>query len=410
MPLPKPNANEDKDKFLSRCMGNSVMVREYGDQKQRYAVCMTQWKNKDKKMLSEEQIGGWWDVLSPGKWKAAKGGDVDITPEMISSIARGYSQELQVAPVTIDHQQEGPAYGWVEKLRVAGNKLQAKFRDLAPQMQEWLASRAYSNKSCEIYLNHASTGEPYLRAVTFLGAAAPAAKGLNPLPATFAEETDFVSIEDDMKLSAEPDKGDGKMDEGKIAEKLWVKLKEFFSKETPNEEDDKVSDDIKLKELQDENVTLKESLDGEKTAREKAEKELAELKAEQEEKDKEVALSEFKSGIEKARDEYRITPADADRYLKLAENMGDEDRKELLEDVTKREPVLLFKELTKKDGDTKPTGRTARLREDAEAVWAVQVNPDPEDQRISLRAFDLMDADENLSLEEAQRQAASESE
>jgi len=49
MPIPKPNKGEKKDDFISRCMGNSVMTKEYGDEKQRYAVCNSAWENRNKK-------------------------------------------------------------------------------------------------------------------------------------------------------------------------------------------------------------------------------------------------------------------------------------------------------------------------------------------------------------------------
>lgn len=41
MPLPDKNKEEDKDKFISRCMSNPKMQSEYPDQKQRVAVCMS---------------------------------------------------------------------------------------------------------------------------------------------------------------------------------------------------------------------------------------------------------------------------------------------------------------------------------------------------------------------------------
>lgn len=49
MPLPKPKKNEKHDDFMSRCMANETMLTEYPDQKQRYAVCESQWEDKDKK-------------------------------------------------------------------------------------------------------------------------------------------------------------------------------------------------------------------------------------------------------------------------------------------------------------------------------------------------------------------------
>lgn len=46
MPLPKPRSEEDEEKFIQRCMSNPIMKKEYPDQKQRTAVCYSQWKKK----------------------------------------------------------------------------------------------------------------------------------------------------------------------------------------------------------------------------------------------------------------------------------------------------------------------------------------------------------------------------
>jgi len=50
MPIPSPNQNEDKQKFISRCMGNNTMQKEYPDSKQRAAICIGQ-TNKSKNSL-----------------------------------------------------------------------------------------------------------------------------------------------------------------------------------------------------------------------------------------------------------------------------------------------------------------------------------------------------------------------
>lgn len=42
MPIPKPHKEEKHDKFISRCMSDPVMVKEYKDIKQRYAICNSQ--------------------------------------------------------------------------------------------------------------------------------------------------------------------------------------------------------------------------------------------------------------------------------------------------------------------------------------------------------------------------------
>lgn len=40
MPIPKREKNESKKDFISRCMGNESMVKEYDNPSQRYAICM----------------------------------------------------------------------------------------------------------------------------------------------------------------------------------------------------------------------------------------------------------------------------------------------------------------------------------------------------------------------------------
>ncbi len=41
MPLPKRGEKESRKEFMSRCMGDSNMNKEYPDQSQRAAVCMS---------------------------------------------------------------------------------------------------------------------------------------------------------------------------------------------------------------------------------------------------------------------------------------------------------------------------------------------------------------------------------
>lgn len=45
MPIPKPKKNEDRNKFISRCMGDNTMNKDYPDNKQRITVCLGQTKS-----------------------------------------------------------------------------------------------------------------------------------------------------------------------------------------------------------------------------------------------------------------------------------------------------------------------------------------------------------------------------
>tara|TARA_R110001583_G_scaffold8965_17_gene42375 strand:+ start:4234 stop:4383 length:150 start_codon:yes stop_codon:yes gene_type:complete len=49
MPIPTPKGDEKKSKFMSRCVADPVMRKEFPDIKQRIAVCLSKEKDKPKK-------------------------------------------------------------------------------------------------------------------------------------------------------------------------------------------------------------------------------------------------------------------------------------------------------------------------------------------------------------------------
>lgn len=53
MPLPTPKKGENKDEFMERCMSSEIMQDEYPDEKQRYAICLTQWESKEDKSMAK---------------------------------------------------------------------------------------------------------------------------------------------------------------------------------------------------------------------------------------------------------------------------------------------------------------------------------------------------------------------
>lgn len=48
MPLPNPRKGETEQKFVERCMGDTVMTEDYPDEDQRLAICYSQFGKKDK--------------------------------------------------------------------------------------------------------------------------------------------------------------------------------------------------------------------------------------------------------------------------------------------------------------------------------------------------------------------------
>lgn len=49
MPIPQPAKEEENKDFMSRCLSDKTMKKEFKDIKQRIAVCMTTYRDKDKK-------------------------------------------------------------------------------------------------------------------------------------------------------------------------------------------------------------------------------------------------------------------------------------------------------------------------------------------------------------------------
>ncbi len=51
MPMPMPDKGEDEAKFVGRCMSDEMMNKDYGDNKQRLAVCHSLFEKKEEKSM-----------------------------------------------------------------------------------------------------------------------------------------------------------------------------------------------------------------------------------------------------------------------------------------------------------------------------------------------------------------------
>ena len=57
MPLPKPRPSENRDEFVSRCMGDTTMNNDFHATGQRFAVCLAQWERRDKESNDNDDTG-----------------------------------------------------------------------------------------------------------------------------------------------------------------------------------------------------------------------------------------------------------------------------------------------------------------------------------------------------------------
>ena len=67
MPIPSRKSDEDKSKFMSRCMSDEVMRQEYPDSSQRNAVCMS--KSKGAYMYEDPKTGELYHYSRKGIYK-----------------------------------------------------------------------------------------------------------------------------------------------------------------------------------------------------------------------------------------------------------------------------------------------------------------------------------------------------
>ncbi len=49
MPIPEPRKGETMNKFISRCITDELMKKEYPSKNKRLGMCYSQWDNKRKK-------------------------------------------------------------------------------------------------------------------------------------------------------------------------------------------------------------------------------------------------------------------------------------------------------------------------------------------------------------------------
>ncbi|MES2947510.1 MAG: hypothetical protein V4858_03115 [Pseudomonadota bacterium] len=102
----------------------------------------------------------------------------------LQAIAGDYSPQRHEAPLTVGHPgDDKPAYGWVKSLQATSDgRLQMMADQIDPAFADGVKSGRYKKRSASFYPpNHPSNPTPgkwYLKHVGWLGALAPAVKGL----------------------------------------------------------------------------------------------------------------------------------------------------------------------------------------------------------------------------------------
>ncbi len=134
----------------------------------------------------------WIEVFKTGKHTDANGNSAEYTANDIEQIAAKYNESVEsdnssVAPIVKGHPKtDDPAYGWVERLKVTGEKLLAKVKDIVPEFAEEVKAGRFKKVSIALYPGN------MLRHIGFLGAMAPAIKGLEPV--AFEDKGEYLEF------------------------------------------------------------------------------------------------------------------------------------------------------------------------------------------------------------------------
>ncbi len=239
-------------------------------------------------------------------FKAGKYPQGTYTKEDIEKIALNYDPTFCEAPVTIDHLQSGPAYGWIDSAKADGDILKVSFKDVPDSMQKDINAGKYKKVSVELYKNLEGKGS-YLKAVSFLGAAIPQVKGLEPIK--FKEsESDTFEMETNVDVNKYTQEDIDNLK--KQINDLEVEIESYKEKEKTKKNETIKSLKERIEDLKNEVESFKEKAE----KKDKLEKELADIK-------ESIKNKEHNSFIEKQINEGRLVPANRDVVLSVLKEL-----------------------------------------------------------------------------------------
>jgi hypothetical protein len=134
MPIPKRKQNEDKNKYVSRCMSNETMKKDFPDSKQRVAICLGQTRTKSNLLeeVHDELFAkncSWDDEWDEFVWEIEAKEIYDEDGKIIASEYQGRKVTLNKPFRTPDGPKKFSVYVKNEK----GNVVKVNFGD--PNME-----------------------------------------------------------------------------------------------------------------------------------------------------------------------------------------------------------------------------------------------------------------------------------
>jgi hypothetical protein len=148
-------------------------------------------------------------IFRAGRHTALSGQSIAFSEADLAATVAAYNPALHEAPLVVGHPKvDAPAYGWVKGLSFSEGQLTAEPHQVDAAFQEIVNSGKFKKISASFYLPDAPQnpvpGVYYLKHVGFLGAAAPAVKGLKNASFAANEEgvVSFGDLGDELTADA----------------------------------------------------------------------------------------------------------------------------------------------------------------------------------------------------------------
>lgn len=244
----------------------------------------------------------YFEVFKAGNYPQGK-----FTKEEVQELANNYDPNFCEAPITLDHEQKGPAYGWVDKLKEENGLLKASFKNLSPELKDFVSKGKYKKISVEIY-RELEGKKPYLKAVSFLGASIPQVKGMKSVEFKEGEsdvfEFEIQADDDNVEIYSETE-----------VEELKNTISDLQTKIAQFKEDAKKQETIKSLKSQVKDLTVElAKFKDEAAGKEELAKELKEIKDNLRNKD-------FNEFIDKQIEAGILTPANKDAVFSILQDL-----------------------------------------------------------------------------------------
>ena len=147
MPIPSRNKDEDRQKFISRCMSDETMKKDYNDTKQRIAVCLGQTKKNSKSSIMDEindallaSNCNWDDEWNEFIWEIEANLIYDEDDKLIAAEKNGRKVTLNKPFRTPDGPKKSSVYVKNDK----GNVVKVNFGDPDMKIKKYIPERRKS--------------------------------------------------------------------------------------------------------------------------------------------------------------------------------------------------------------------------------------------------------------------------